>query len=157
MPTIYHEIVINAPITTCFDLSRDVTVHTQTVAHTKEKIISHHPSPLLEKGDIVTFEAIHFCIRQKLTAKVIQMEKPYSFTDEMIKGAFKSLRHIHEFKQVETGTLMIDKLTFESPLGKVGDIANVLFLEKYMEKFIAYRARKLKKMAENNSTDRGMT
>ncbi|MBM6616515.1 SRPBCC family protein [Bacillus suaedaesalsae] len=148
MPTIYHEILIKAKVTTCFDLCRDINVHSQTVAHTKERIVSRHSSPLLEKGDIVTFEAVHFGVRQRLTAKVTQMERPYSFTDEMLKGAFKSLFHTHEFKEVREGTLMIDKLVFESPLGVLGIIANNLFLERYMERFIATRARELKKIAE---------
>lgn len=52
---------------------------------------------LLEQGDFVTWEAIHFGIKQKLTAKVILMEKPKKFVDGMIKGAFHSFTHTHQF------------------------------------------------------------
>lgn len=148
MPLIYHEIKVEVPIKTCFDLCRDINIHSQTVSHTKEKVVSVHSSPLLECGDIVTFEAVHFGIRQRLTSKVVKMDKPYTFTDEMVRGAFKSLLHTHEFKELNEGTLMIDRLQFEAPFGILGSMANVLFLKKYMERFITIRARELKRIAE---------
>ncbi len=40
----------------------------------------------MENGQTVTWEAIHFGVKQRLTAKVIKMDKPYAFTDVMVKG-----------------------------------------------------------------------
>ncbi|MDW0118792.1 SRPBCC family protein [Sporosarcina thermotolerans] len=149
MPTIKHEIHINAPIQTCFDLARNVDVHTETTADTKERAIGGVTTGLMEKGDTVTWEAVHFGIKQKLTAKIIEMNDPHSFTDVMVKGAFHSFIHIHEFVESGEGTIMKDTFSYKSPLGFLGIMADRLFLENYMTRFIANRANELKRIAES--------
>ncbi|BCB05257.1 hypothetical protein KH172YL63_33900 [Bacillus sp. KH172YL63] len=115
----------------------------------KERAVDGVLSGLMEKGDSVTWEAVHFGVKQRLTAKIIEMEKPYSFTDVMVKGAFHSFTHTHEFIESGTGTLMKDTFVYQSPLGILGVLADQLFLEKYMKNFIANRATQLKRIAEN--------
>lgn len=149
MPVIEHKQFIKAPIEVCFDLARNVDIHTQTTSKTKERAVSGVTAGLLEEGDTVTWEAIHFGIKQRLTAKVTLMEKPYKFVDIMVKGAFHSFVHTHEFIEEADGTVMIDTFRYKSPLGSIGVIADKLFLEKYMRAFIVSRAKALKKIAEN--------
>lgn len=148
MPIITHEIHINAPTHICFDLARNVDIHTETTAETKEKSVCGVTTGLMEYGDTVTWEAVHFGIKQKLTAKITKMERPYHFTDTMVKGAFHSFTHTHEFIESGKGTLMKDTFAYKSPFGIIGKLADRLFLEKYMKKFIANRAKELKKIAE---------
>ena len=148
MPVIEHKQFIKAPIEICFDLARDVEVHTQTTLKTEERAVGGVTAGLLQEGDSVTWEAVHFGIKQRLTAKVIFMEKPYSFVDVMVKGAFKSFIHIHQFIEEENGTSMIDHFQYRSRFGPIGVLIDKLFLEKYMRKFIAERAKGLKKIAE---------
>ncbi|TYS41907.1 SRPBCC family protein [Bacillus infantis] len=148
MPTIRHSQFIKAPIEICFDLARSVEVHIQTTSRTQERAFGGVTSGLLEKGDMVTWEAVHFGIRQRLTAKVTVMEKPYRFVDIMVKGAFKSFVHIHEFLEEAEGTVMIDTFQYESPFGLLGIAADKLFLERYMREFIGARAVGLKELAE---------
>lgn len=152
MPTIKHEIYIEAPIEVCFDLVRNVDVHTETTARTKESAVAGVTTGLMENGDTVTWEATHFGVKQKLTAKIIEMDKPYSFTDIMVKGAFHSFTHKHEFKEKGSGTIMVDRFVYKSPLGILGRIADQLFLEKYMRDFIVNRAIEIKKKAENEKS-----
>jgi ligand-binding SRPBCC domain-containing protein len=56
--------------------------------------------------------------------------------------------HRHEFRAVTGGTLMVDTFRYEAPLGILGRIADVLFLRRYMYRFIAERARVLKELVE---------
>ncbi|MEK3885979.1 SRPBCC family protein [Bacillus sp. FSL K6-3431] len=149
MPIIRHEQFIQAPVNVCFDLARNVNIHTKTTSNTNEKIVGGVTEGLLEKGDIVTWEAVHFGIKQRLTAQVIQMEKPNMFVDIMLKGAFSSFIHTHQFVEKASSTLMIDTFDYMSPFGPVGIIADKLFLEKYMNEFIISRAKELKRIAEN--------
>ena len=148
MPIIKHDIFINAPINVCFDLARNVGVHTETTAKTKEKAVGEVTQGFLEKDDTVTWEATHFGIKQKLTAKITHMEKPTVFVDSMVKGAFQSFTHTHQFVEEDGGTLMIDKFEYRSPFGLIGIIADKLFLKKYMTDFIRSRAKELKRIAE---------
>ncbi|WP_077212490.1 SRPBCC family protein [Bacillus dakarensis] len=149
MPIIKHKQFIQASVIVCFDLARNVDIHTKTTAKTKEKAVGGVTQGLLEKGDTITWEATHFGIKQRLTAKVTHMVKPTVFVDIMVKGAFSSFTHTHQFVEEQGGTLMIDTFEYKAPFGPVGMIADKLFLEKYMTDFIISRARELKKIAEN--------
>lgn len=148
MPVIEHKQFIKAPIEVCFNLARDVNVHTQTTLKTKERAVGGVTTGLLEEGDSVTWEAVHFGVKQRLTARVLFMDKPHSFVDVMVKGAFKSFIHIHQFVEEEKGTTMIDHFQYKSRFGPIGVLIDKLFLEKYMKRFIAIRAAELKKIAE---------
>jgi ligand-binding SRPBCC domain-containing protein len=150
MPVIENKLYINATVEHCFDLARNVDIHTQTTSSTKERAVGGITTGLLKEGDSVTWEAVHFGIKQRLTAKVIFMEKPHSFVDVMVKGAFRSFIHIHQFVEEPEGTTMIDHFQYKSPFGFLGVLVDKLFLEKYMRRFIASRALKLKKLAEKD-------
>ncbi|MBE1554949.1 SRPBCC family protein [Sporosarcina limicola] len=108
MPLVKHSEFIQVPIERCFDLARDVDVHIhiRTTIRTKEKAVGGVMAGLLEAGDVVTWEAIHFGVRQRLTAKITEMNRPYVFKDIMVKGAFHSFSHIHEFIEKDGGTVM---------------------------------------------------
>lgn len=149
MPIIVHEIYIEAPIEVCFDLARDIEVHMKTTNETKERAVAGRTTGLIEIGESVTWEAVHLRVKQRLTAKITEMERPYSFTDEMVKGAFHSFTHTHEFRTSGTGTMMKDTFSYKSPLGILGVVADKLFLERYMRNFIVNRANELKNIAES--------
>jgi ligand-binding SRPBCC domain-containing protein len=148
VPTVTAEVQINAPPERCFDLARDLRVHEQTTGSTRERVVSGPESGLMELGDVVTFEAVHFGVRQRLTSKIVAYDRPREFTDEAQKGAFKSLRHVHRFEESNGGTLMTDILEFESPGWIFGKLANALFLTRYMARFLISRGLELKKLAE---------
>ncbi|MDP1418139.1 SRPBCC family protein [Peribacillus simplex] len=149
MPVIEYQQFIKAPVELCFDLARSVDIHTKTTAETKEIAVDGVTEGLLEEGDTVTWEAIHFGIKQRLKVQVTLMEKPNKFVDIMVKGAFHSFVHTHQFIEESGGTIMIDKFQYKSPFGPIGVLADKLFLEKYMRAFIVSRAKALKKIAEN--------
>lgn len=150
MPTIILETIIHAPIDLVFDLTRDIDLHTATMADTKEKAIGGRVSGPVEKGDSITFEAVHFGIKQKLSSRIIAMERPTYFVDEMTSGTFKSLYHEHHFKALDANrTLMRDKMSFESPFGILGHFVNRLILTNYMHRFLLKRNAKLKELIEN--------
>ncbi|MBY6036861.1 SRPBCC family protein [Fictibacillus nanhaiensis] len=148
MPIIKHREFIEAPIEVCFDLARNVEVHTITTSHTKERAVAGVTEGHLNKGDTVTWEAVHFGVKQRLTAKIIEMERPYRFVDVMVKGAFHSFNHTHTFETANHGTVMEDVFAYKSPFGWIGRLADYLFLEKYMTSFIIGRAKALKIIAE---------
>ncbi|SFL56044.1 Ligand-binding SRPBCC domain-containing protein [Gracilibacillus orientalis] len=149
MPIIKHHQFIEAPVEICFDLARNVDIHTKTTAKTKETAVDGVTHGLLEEGDTVTWEATHLGIKQRLIAKVTHMKKPIEFVDSMLKGSFHSFTHKHQFVEEKGGTMMIDTFEYKSPFGPIGLIADKLFLEKYMTSFIISRAKELKSFAEN--------
>ncbi|MEK5207296.1 SRPBCC family protein [Psychrobacillus sp. FSL H8-0510] len=149
MPIIKNKQFIQAPVVVCFDLARNVDIHTITTAKTMEKAVDGVTQGLLEEGDTVTWEAIHFGIKQRLTAKVTHMKKSTVFVDIMVKGAFSSFTHTHQFIEEKGGTQMIDTFEYKSPFRLIGRVTDKLFLENYMTRFINSRAKELKRIAEN--------
>lgn len=146
--------MIDRPIDCCFDAARDLDLHTRTVwKHTHEKVISSpggKDGQLIGYGEMVTFEATHFLVRQRLTSKVVAFEPPYMFTDQMQQGAFRSMIHIHEFEVLRPSeTRMRDTLYFEAPYGWAGRLAERFILQLYMKKFLEYRNKQLKKILES--------
>ena len=148
MTTITVTTRIAAPIELCFDLARDVDTHIRTSAGNQERAVAGKTSGLLNLGDVVTFEAVHFGIRQRLTARIVGFERPTRFIDEMVKGAFASLRHVHEFSSDGSVTVMTDIITWRSPLGILGTIADRLAVEKHMRNFVTKKQHNLKLFAE---------
>lgn len=150
MQIVIVETYVDAAIEPCFDAARDIGLHQQTVwSHTFEEAIAGVTHGLIELDETVTFRATHFRIRQNLTSKIIDFQKPYRFTDCMQQGAFKYLKHIHEFKEQGMGTLMRDTLEFQSPYGFIGLIFDSLVLKRYMKKFIHDRNQQLKMLLES--------
>ena len=116
---------------------------------TDEKAIAGRTSGLIELGETVTWRAKHLGIYQKLTVKIIEFDRPNMFTDAMLDGAFKEMKHTHRFYPLETGTKMIDEFEFLSPFGFLGKVVDSLFLTKYMTDFLIKKNTELKHFAES--------
>jgi ligand-binding SRPBCC domain-containing protein len=148
MSEVIIETQIDAPAEVCFDFMRDIRLHNETKAQTKEKAVAGVTSGKIGLGQTVTFESVHFGIKQRLTVKVVKFERPRLFVDEMTEGVFKSFKHIHEFFPNENGVLMRDTLVWTAPLGFLGKIADKLFLENHLRRLVTKRNLKLKEIAE---------
>jgi ligand-binding SRPBCC domain-containing protein len=151
MTTIHLETLIDAPRNVCFDLSRSIDFHMQSMPKSDEKAIGGRTSGLIQKGEFVTWEATHFLIRQRLSSKITEMVEPDYFVDEMVEGTFKSIWHKHSFIQLENRTLMKDEFRYDVPFGFLGKLFNQLVLERYMKKLLVNRNVDLKKLAETSS------
>ena len=144
--------LIQAPIALCFDLARDTSVHLQSTAQTKERVVAGRREGLFESGDEVTWEAVHLGVRQRLSTKITRMEPPLFFEDTMQKGAFKNMRHEHHFSEEDGITTMTDIFEYEVPLGRAGRLFDRLYLEKYMRNLLLLRNAAIKNLAEKDNT-----
>lgn len=149
MPKIELRTEINAEIHVVFDLSRSIDLHKVSTQHTNEEAIAGVTSGLIGMNESVTWRAKHFGVYQELTSKITEFNAPNSFTDEMVKGAFKQFRHEHHFSEHNAGTLMIDYFDYTSPFGILGKLADFLFLKNYMSKLLVKRNQIIKTYAES--------
>jgi ligand-binding SRPBCC domain-containing protein len=149
MPTIELSTLIRAPRECVFDLARSIDAHQHTTGGTEESAVAGLTSGLIGMGDEVTWQARHFGVRQRLTVRVTAFEYPKHFQDIMISGAFKRMVHDHGFADHSEGTLMRDRFDFESPLGPLGRVVDLLFLTAYMRRFLIGRNEVLRHLAES--------
>ncbi|HEX8546653.1 MAG TPA: SRPBCC family protein [Cytophagaceae bacterium] len=128
MPTIILQTFINSDIETCFDLSRSIDLHKISTSHTNEKAIAGTTSGLINLDEFVTWEVVHFGVKQRLTTKITQFNRPIHFRDEQVKGAFRYFKHDHYFEKRGDKVLMRDVFDFKSPLGLLGKLVDQLVL-----------------------------
>ena len=149
MPRIEVITRIQAPINQVFDLARSVELHEQSQRSHRERAVAGATSGLLELDDEVTWEAVHFGIRQRLTSRITQMRAPTFFRDSQVSGAFKRFDHDHQFESLPDGsTRMTDVFNYTAPFGPLGRLADALFLKRYMTRLLEERNHILKQVAE---------
>jgi len=142
---------IGAPIEIVFDRARDLDLHTDSLAHTNERIVAGRTSGLIEMDEEVTFRARHFGISHEHTSRITAFDRPQYFRDEMIRGRFKYFKHDHFFAESGSGTRMTDVILFNSPLGFLGRLVDRVFLAGYLERLIRHRNQAIKEAVESRA------
>ncbi len=61
------------------------------------------------------------------------------------------MRHEHYFQSKGNSTIMRDVFTFESPLGYLGKLVDMLVLRQYLQKFLQERCSVVKHYAESGA------
>lgn len=150
MPVIHLTTFIKAPRQRVFDLSRSITMHAVSMKHTNEKAIKGVISGLINLNETVTWQAKLLFKQRIMEVRITEMKPFENFTDEMVKGDFKSMKHEHHFKEIENGTIMIDLFSFKTPYGWWGKVANFIFLKQYLQKLLETRNAAIKLYAETN-------
>lgn len=150
MPKIELVTEIIAPIEICFDLARSIDLHQISTANTSEKAIAGVTTGLIGLNEYVTWEAVHFGIKQQLSSKITAFDKPYYFVDEQMEGAFKAIYHQHKFSEADDKVLMLDIFEFSAPYGVFGRIFNALILTNYLKKLLLHRNEIIKNYAETD-------
>jgi len=148
MATITIVTKIRATTERCFDASRDLDLHLESMGHTGERAVAGRTSGLMELGEQVTWEGRHFGIRQRFTSAITAFDRPHHFQDSMVRGAFRSFVHDHYFEACDEGTLMTDVLAFRSPFGLLGAIVDRLVMTGYLTRMLAKRNEIVKAVLE---------
>lgn len=154
MPVIKLETKISAPVERVFDLSRCIDLHEATMTEHGEKAVAGVTKGLINLNETVTWEAVHFGVRQRLTSKITVYNRPRHFRDSLVAGAFKRFDHDHFFEETRGATTMRDVFDYNSPFSIFGKIADWIFLESYMRKLLENRNRLIKKIAESDDWKR---
>lgn len=147
MSKIILHTLINAPIETVFNNCRNIDLHIKSANQTNEKAIAGKTSGLIEKGETVTWKGKHFGFYMTHQSIISEMENPYNFVDEQLKGMFKIFKHSHFFKTVNNTTVMIDCINYEVSFGILGKIFDQLVLKKHLTQFLEQRNNFIKEVS----------
>jgi len=150
MNVIRLETFVEAPIERVFDLSRSVELHKLSTPGTNEEAVAGKTTGLVELNDTITWRAKHLGICQHLTVKIVAMDRPHSFVDVMLQGAFAYMKQTHIFEPSGNGARMTDVFEYASPMGWLGRMADQFFLRVYMTKLLINRNKEIKTVAEGD-------
>ena len=148
MPSIRITTRIGAPIAVCFDLARDIDLHVESAAHTRERAVRGITSGLIELGEDVTWEAVHFGVKQRLTSRITAFDRPFHFRDSMVRGAFAGFDHDHFFVEMGALTVMTDVFDYRLRFPPLALLPDVLFLRRHMRQFLTARCEAIRAAAE---------
>ena len=139
---------IGAPVDTCFDLSRSIDLHRESMLASGERAVAGVASGLIGDGPEVTWEARPLGRLWRMTSRITEFEPPSHFVDEMVRGPFASFRHEHRFGPHGGGTRMTDVLTFRMGPGVLGRLVDPL-ARAYLKRLMATRTAAIRDKAEN--------
>jgi ligand-binding SRPBCC domain-containing protein len=151
MTTIHLTTIIKAPKQIVFDVSRNIDIHQQSAASSREKAIAGVTAGLINLNETVTWHGKHFGFYLTHKSRITAMTFYDYFADEMVEGKFKSFRHDHFFEEKNGVTIMTDILHYETPFGIIGKLFDTLFLKNHMLVFLLKRNKILKKKAQERA------
>jgi ligand-binding SRPBCC domain-containing protein len=62
-----------------------------------------------------------------------------SFVDVQLAGPYRRWRHTHRFDDAPGGTLVSDRVEYELPLGRLGDVGHALFVGRTLARIFEFR------------------
>ena len=100
------------------------------------------PLPIkMRAGALIEYRLRLFGIPFNWQTLIESWDPPLRFTDVQLKGPYRKWHHTHEFVEVETGTLCVDTVDYELPLGPLGTLAHALFVRRSLDQIFAYRCQ----------------
>jgi ligand-binding SRPBCC domain-containing protein len=147
VPVVRLVTLIAAPVERCFDLSRSIDLHLESMAASRERAVAGVTSGLIGDGEEVTWEARHFGRWWRMTSRITEYDRPQRFVDEMVRGPFATFRHEHLFEAEADGrgTYMTDTVDFRMPLGALVDRPT----RRYLRRLLTARNLTIKAHAES--------
>lgn len=95
-------------------------------------------------GMIITYKVCPFLgIPMTWVTEITQVEKERFFVDEQRVGPYRLWHHEHHIEAIPGGVLMRDQVSYQPPLGILGDLAHSLWIRKQLQAIFQYREKAL--------------
>lgn len=104
------------------------------------------PSRMYE-GMIISYKVSPlFGIKTTWVTEITHLKDKHYFVDEQRVGPYKLWHHQHILESVHGGTLMTDIVSYQPPLGFLGNIANSLIIKRKLQEIFNFRTHALDKI-----------
>ncbi|WP_432547962.1 SRPBCC family protein [Kineococcus sp. SYSU DK004] len=143
MPELVQRTMVRAPVEEVFDVALDLDV--ERVAGRRYRVRAVEGAGRTS-GRIGLGEQVRWRLRLlgvvpvAHTSRIVELERPGRFVDEMTAGAFADFRHEHLFETEGPGmTIMTDRMVWRSPAGALGRVADALYVRRTLRRLLADR------------------
>lgn len=98
------------------------------------------PGPIqMGEGTLIDYRLSLYGIPLDWRTRIERFEPERIFVDTQLSGPYRSWTHTHTFEEVSGGTLVKDHVSYELPLGILGEAARALFVRRSLERIFAHR------------------
>lgn len=141
--TLRQEQFLALPIEEVFQFFSDAgNLQEITPAYLDFRILSPRPVEM-QRGTLLDYRLRWHGFPIRWRTKILEWNPPHGFVDLQLKGPYKLWHHTHTFTARDGGTLMVDKVNYELPLGPLGELAHEIKVRRDVEGIFAFRREKI--------------
>lgn len=133
-----------------FDLARHVGLQRDAMSDFRQEAVAGTRFGLLEEGETITWRTRHFTRDRLIRLRVLELVPSDRIILEQAMGPFQSYQQHRYVKSCENGSFLIYLVHYEWKQGKLGQIADRLFLHRYLEKLFTIHMDAIRSAAEGN-------
>ena len=105
------------------------------------------PTPIeMRVGARIDYALSLFGISIRWRTRITEWEPGVRFVDEQEIGPYSFWRHTHEFESDGEFTLVRDVIDYAEPLGPLGSLAHVLFVERALGRIFDFRREAIRRV-----------
>ncbi|UCC44626.1 MAG: SRPBCC family protein [Candidatus Zixiibacteriota bacterium] len=109
------------------------------------------PLPVsMRAGTVLDYTIRLLGIPVRWTSLIAEYEPPHRFVDVALRGPYSFWYHTHAFEQQGNGTIMTDEIHYALPLGPIGRLAKILWVNRQLNNIFDYRARAIRVLLEGS-------
>ncbi len=108
--------------------------------------ITNCSTPKISAGTLFEYKLKVRGLPVKWKTLISTWQPNQSFTDTMLKGPYKFWDHTHEFKIVQDGILMTDKVHYKVPFGILGEFVALIWVHSDVKTIFKYRSDTIKSL-----------
>lgn len=98
------------------------------------------PAPIsMQAGTLIDYQLRLYGLSFRWRTCIEAFQPPSYFIDAQLRGPYKSWHHRHTFQDAPGGTLMLDRVDYDLPLGPLGAVAHTLFVRRSVEQIFDHR------------------
>lgn len=103
----------------------------------------------VQRGTIINYQLQLYGVPFKWKTEIVDFQNNNQFIDKQLNGPYKLWLHTHRFKKFKDGTLILDDVKYQLPLGRWGLFFGGWFVKRDINKIFNYRYKKLEKLFNN--------
>jgi ligand-binding SRPBCC domain-containing protein len=111
------------------------------------RILSKYQGDRIYAGQVIEYKLRPLPgIRVYWMTEIIHVQEGVYFVDEQRYGPYSLWHHQHHFKEKDGGIEMTDIVHYKVPFGPIGDLANILFVQRQLERLFQYRHQQVEEI-----------
>jgi ligand-binding SRPBCC domain-containing protein len=93
----------------------------------------------MRPGTLIDYRLRLHGVPMRWTSVIEEWEPGHRFVDRQIRGPYRVWHHTHEFSPHPDGTTVRDRVCYELPLDRIGDLADRAFVRRDLNRVFDYR------------------